>query len=101
MMVLSLLAAALLPFYATAIPVAPEDGGPELVPMSVDANSGAEIFKRATRDCAIIGGSAQVNCRAGPGTSYKVNDIVYRGTYYVFTCVKSGECVTINGSKNW
>ncbi|KAF9884411.1 hypothetical protein FE257_001811 [Aspergillus nanangensis] len=62
---------------------------------------GRKIFARAGQLCRIVGTNT-VNCRTGPGTSYKSQESLTkewtRG--YYFTCVKSGECVTINGAVN-
>ncbi len=50
--------------------------------------------------CQTVGASV-VNCRAGPGTNYKVVLTVEKGTLGFFDSVKSGECVTVGGSTNW
>lgn len=102
----SLLVASLLPIVLMAAPV--DDGGDvsmegaEPAPGTTAARDvDDEIFKRATRVCTIVGGSATVNCRSGPGTQYGVTDTVYRGSDYYFTCVKTGECIIIGGNQNW
>ena len=46
--------------------------------------------------CQTVGASV-VNCRAGPGTNYKVVTTVKKGEWGIFTCVKSGQCVTVAG----
>ncbi|KAH6983900.1 hypothetical protein EDB80DRAFT_247824 [Ilyonectria destructans] len=100
-----LLVASLLPVGLMAAPV--DDGGDvsmegaEPAPGTTAARDvGDEILKRSTRVCTIVGGSATVNCRSGPGTQYGVTDTVYRGSDYVFTCVKTGECIIIGGNQN-
>jgi hypothetical protein len=48
-----------------------------------------------------IAGVDVVNCRAGPGTDYKVLHTFKMGISPIFSCVKSGECITVNGAVNW
>ncbi|KAK4124079.1 hypothetical protein N657DRAFT_548212, partial [Parathielavia appendiculata] len=55
--------------------------------------------KRETRVCSIVG-SNNVKCRAGPSTSSKVVYVFDKGDRFAFDCVKSGECVVINGATN-
>jgi hypothetical protein len=50
--------------------------------------------------CAIVG-ATDVHCRTGPGTNYKSAFTVPKGNKYAFTCVKTGQCLTINGATNW
>ncbi|KAH7471454.1 hypothetical protein BFJ68_g17301 [Fusarium oxysporum] len=102
----SLLVASLLPAGLMAAPV---DGGGDISMVGAEPAPGTtaardvgdEIFKRSTRVCTIVGGSATVNCRSGPGTQYGISDTVYRGNDYIFTCVKTGECIIIGGDQNW
>ncbi len=61
----------------------------------------SDIFKRIPVTCCKTVGASVVNCRAGPGTNYKVVTTVKKGDYEFYNCVKSGECVTIGGSVNW
>lgn len=107
---ITLIAAAFLPLAAIAAPFAdgetdvfiPKDGGAEILSdISVDDSNGAEIFSRAAQNCKIIGDSATVNCRSGASTSSDAVYTVRKGSTYRFTCVKTGECVTIGGSTNW
>ncbi|KAL2126632.1 hypothetical protein VTI74DRAFT_491 [Chaetomium olivicolor] len=97
MKLISLLAAAFLPMGLFAAPVT-EDGVAD-----IDAREPADpgFSKReGSFPCDIVGGSKEVNCRAGPSTTAKVVYKLSKGDSYVFDCVKSGECVTINGAKN-
>jgi uncharacterized protein YraI len=50
--------------------------------------------------CKIVGADV-VSCRAGPGTNYNVAQTFQRGVRPIFSCVKSGECITVNGAVNW
>jgi hypothetical protein len=65
----------------------------------------AEIDSRAAikrpQYCTIVGNSATVKCREGPGTKYDVRRTLRKGDSYDFWCVLSKECVTISGSTNW
>lgn len=92
----SLLVGALL---ALGIHAAPVTEGTDQSPAS-DGNS---LFQRDSGQLCRILYSTSVNCRTGPGTSYKsvvgLNKEYTRG--YWFTCVKSGECITLNGAVNW
>lgn len=56
---------------------------------------------RANQRCTIVGNADEVHCRSGPGTSYSSKVTLPKGSRYLFSCVKTGECVTINGAKNW
>ncbi len=86
-----LFAVSLLPVGLMAAPAADAD----LIPKDVLNN----VEERATTTCAITGSS--VNCRTGPGTSYGVVATLAKGTVGIFTCVKSGQCITVSGSVNW
>ncbi|KAK1767503.1 hypothetical protein QBC33DRAFT_569837 [Phialemonium atrogriseum] len=83
---LSLLVAMLLPLGALAAPVAEDVDGinaPILYPRETLAlDQGKELFDR------------------GPGTNYKATYKLPKGANYLFTCVKSAECVVINGATN-
>ncbi len=85
----SLLTAALVPLALMAAPVIEET---------------ADVVARDMNDvkqvCAIVGASV-VNCRAGPGTNYRVVGTFKKGDVGWFSCVKSGVCVTVGGSTNW
>ena len=60
-----------------------------------------DIFERLpVTYCETVGASV-VNCRAGPGTNYKVVMTVKKGDYEFYNYAKSGECITIGGSVNW
>ncbi|OJJ02476.1 hypothetical protein ASPVEDRAFT_41969 [Aspergillus versicolor CBS 583.65] len=91
----SLLVGALL---ALGIHAAPVTEGTDQSPAS-DGNS---LFQRDSGQLCRILYSTHVNCRTGPGTNYKsvvgLNKEYTRG--YWFTCVKSGECITLNGAVN-
>jgi hypothetical protein len=83
------LTAALLPLGLLANPTAHEE---------------AEIDARAIKrpqTCGIVGNSATVKCREGPGTKWDVRTTLRRGTEHDFWCVLSKECITIGGSTNW
>jgi hypothetical protein len=77
-----------------AAPVADDAGQSEVV-------DGKKLFERSGQLCRVL--SEHVNCRSGPGTNYDIkvglSSSWTRG--YYFTCVKSGECVTLNGAVNW
>jgi hypothetical protein len=92
----SLLVGALL---ALGIHAAPVTDGTDQSPAS-DGNS---LFQRDSGQLCRILYSTHVNCRTGPGTNYRsvvgLNKEWTRG--YWFTCVKSGECITLNGAVNW
>lgn len=64
-------------------------------------NATDEVFDKRVggAGCRII--NADVNCRSGPGTQYRVIATAKKGVLYFFTCVKSGECINIGGSVNW
>ncbi|KAJ5891641.1 uncharacterized protein N7473_007869 [Penicillium subrubescens] len=76
-----------------AAPVADDAGQSEVV-------DGKKLFERSGQLCRVL--SEHVNCRSGPGTNYDIkvglSSSWTRG--YYFTCVKSGECVTLNGAVN-
>ncbi|KXX73012.1 hypothetical protein MMYC01_210560, partial [Madurella mycetomatis] len=98
MQLISLLTAALLPVGLLAAPVA-EDSVAD--PAGVSPNEDAAgLFKREPLICGIVGGSSRVNCRAGASTSTRIVRTVEKGDWYLFDCVRSGECVTINGATN-
>lgn len=94
MQLTSILVSALFAFGLHAAPVA-DDAGQSMV---ID---GRKIFKRSGQLCRVL--SEHVNCRSGPVTKYpstvQLSDSWTRG--YYFTCVKSGECITLNGAVNW
>jgi uncharacterized protein YgiM (DUF1202 family) len=98
----SLLTAALLPIGLMAAPIAEEAA--DVVarePVDVSANEPAgSLIDRSSTMCKIVGASV-VNCRSGPGTGYRVVTTLKRGEYGVFSCVKSGQCITVGGSVNW
>ncbi|KAH6619093.1 hypothetical protein B0J18DRAFT_433215 [Chaetomium sp. MPI-SDFR-AT-0129] len=62
-----------------------------------DARDGYVLFPGT--ECAIVDTSA-TNCRTGPGTKYPVVTQLTKGTIGSFSCVKTGECVTIDGFQN-
>jgi uncharacterized protein YgiM (DUF1202 family) len=86
------LTAALLPLGLVAAPVGEESTNiVAREPVDASANEPAGgIFKRNEKMCQIVGASV-VNCRAGPGTGYRVVTTVKRGEAGIFDCVKSGE----------
>lgn len=95
----SLLAGALLVCGLNAAPVADVADGVE---MSEARDVAGELFARSGQLCRIVG-TKTVNCRTGPGTNYK-SKVSLASSWtrgYYFTCVKSGQCITINGAKNW
>ncbi|BCS24207.1 uncharacterized protein APUU_40651S [Aspergillus puulaauensis] len=69
-----------------------------------EVDNGSKLFQRdsSTGQLCRVLYSRDVNCRAGPGTNYErrayLNKEYERG--YWFTCVKSGECITLNGVQN-
>ncbi|KAL6858260.1 hypothetical protein ACO1O0_005720 [Amphichorda felina] len=94
----SLLAGALLVCGLNAAPVADVADGVE---MSEARDVAGELFARSGQLCRIVG-TKTVNCRTGPGTNYK-SKVSLASSWtrgYYFTCVKSGQCITINGAKN-
>ncbi len=101
----SLLTAALLPVGLMAAPVANEIAD-VVARESDDVSPNQPASGLSSRQlgpgnfCRIVGASV-VNCRAGPGTGYKVVGTFSKGTLGFFSCVKSGECITIGGSTNW
>ena len=98
----SLLAGALLVCGLNAAPVADVADIADGAEVSEVRDVAGELFARSGQLCRIVG-TKTVNCRTGPGTNYKskvsLSSSWTRG--YYFTCVKSGQCVTINGAKNW
>ncbi len=102
MKLISLLTAALLPGGLMAAPVAEETA--DVVARESDDVSpnphASGLSSRTDGMCQIVGADV-VNCRAGPGTNYKIVVQLKRGVWPFFTCVKSGECITIGGSTNW
>ena len=94
MQISSLLVSAIFALGLQAAPVADDAGQSE-------ALDGKTIFRRSGQLCRVL--SEHVNCRYGPGTNYDVkvglSSSWTRG--YYFTCVKSGECITLNGAVNW
>ncbi len=102
MKLISLLTAALLPIGLMAAPVAEESADlviREAIDVSTNEPAG-RLLKRNQQLCDIVNASV-VNCRAGPGTSYKIVKQFKKGEWSAFTCYKSGECVTVSGSVNW
>ncbi|GAB1316111.1 hypothetical protein MFIFM68171_06321 [Madurella fahalii] len=95
----TLLATALLPAGLLAAPVV-EDVS-DITPRTDAASDPSELFQRGSRVCAIVGGASRVNCRAGPSTKYRVEASLSRNSRWEFHCVRSGQCVTINGFRNW
>lgn len=95
----SLLVSAVLAFGVSAAPVADAAAEHEISEVRDVAD---ELFARSGQLCRIVGTST-VNCRTGPGTNYKstgrLSSSWTRG--YYFTCVKSGQCITLNGATNW
>jgi uncharacterized protein YgiM (DUF1202 family) len=101
---ITLIAAAFLPLATLAAPFADGETDAFILKdrdISVDDSNGAGIFSRAAQNCKIIGDSATVNCRSGASTSSDAVYTVRKGDTYKFTCVKTGECVTIGGKTNW
>ncbi|KAK4125408.1 hypothetical protein N657DRAFT_678538 [Parathielavia appendiculata] len=102
MKLISLLTAAFLPMGLLAAPVA-EDGVADIEarePADVSTNEPAPgLSQRESRGCTIVGAN-NVKCRAGASTSSKVVYTFDKGDRFVFSCVKTGECVTINGAVN-
>jgi len=105
-----LLITALLPFTLLANPLAE----PGLVFDSLadfeayearDAQPGVDTLEERgfsrPQTCAITGGSSSVNCRANARTSSRVVRSLKKGSTWNFWCVRSGECVTIKGKRNW
>lgn len=95
MQLATLLAVALLPLGLMAAPVMEATGTTEA------RDLGTEIFKRSPQICRIVNTSSTVNCRKGPGTQYGVLTTFQKGERVQFSCVKSGECITDNGTVNW
>jgi hypothetical protein len=97
----SLLTVALIPMGLMAAPVADEGASDiEAREPDVSVNEPDSLLKRTTTMCQIVGADL-VNCRAGPGTNYKIVQQFPRGIRPIFSCVKSGECITVNGAVNW
>ncbi|KAJ5162000.1 hypothetical protein N7492_007392 [Penicillium capsulatum] len=80
-------------------------GGLRAVPVAEDSaqsevSDTRKIFQRSGQLCRVL--SKDTNCRTGPGTNFKrvvgLSSSWTRG--YYFTCVKTGECVTLNGAAN-
>lgn len=86
-----LLAGALLPLGLMANPT----------PEADDASSLESRAISRPQHCKIIGGSTKVNCRSKATTNSGVRTTLRKGTTYDFWCVRSGQCVTINGFRNW
>ncbi|KXX77780.1 Uncharacterized protein YraI [Madurella mycetomatis] len=95
----TLLAAALLPAGLMAAPVVEEMS--DITPRTDAASDSSELFQRGSQVCEIVGDAIRVNCRAGPGTKYRVEATLNKGTRWEFHCVRSGQCVTIDGFRNW
>ena len=103
MKLISLLTSALLPVGLMAAPVAEETAevvARESDDVSPNPHANGLSSRQSYQACAAVGASA-VNCRAGPGTNYKVVTTVKKGEVGFFSCVKSGECITVGGSTNW
>lgn len=92
----SLLIGALLTLATNAAPVTDS-------PSQSEVPDESELFQRDSGQLCRILYTTHANCRTGPGTNYKsvlgLNKEWTRG--YWFTCVKSGECITLNGAVNW
>ncbi|KAK4032787.1 hypothetical protein C8A01DRAFT_40762 [Parachaetomium inaequale] len=89
----TLLPAALLPLSVLAAPVSEEPAAEGLA-----ARDALDVLaKRRDVQCGIYG---DVNCRTGPGTGYKSVHVIPNGAIFTFTCVKSGECITVGGIVN-
>lgn len=97
MQLTSLFIATLLPVGLLAAPTVDGTDNSHMLRSPADARSPLEPRYKM---CAIVG-ATDVNCRSGPGTNYKSQFTVPRGNKYAFTCVKSGQCITINGATNW
>ncbi|KAK4126359.1 hypothetical protein N657DRAFT_688911 [Parathielavia appendiculata] len=93
-----LLTGALLPLGLLASPTPETEASPDAF-NSVNQSLNPREFTRP-QECKIIGSSTTVNCRRGPGTKYSVERTLRVGTTYDFWCVRTGECVTINGFRN-
>jgi uncharacterized protein YgiM (DUF1202 family) len=78
-----LLAASLLPAGLLAVTVDPHDGG----------------IRRQGLSCTVV--ASEVNCRSGPGTEFDVVTSLKKGFVGTFDCAKTGECIVLNGMKNW
>ncbi|OJJ59812.1 hypothetical protein ASPSYDRAFT_44203 [Aspergillus sydowii CBS 593.65] len=91
----SLLIGALLTLATNAAPVTDS-------PSQSEVPDESELFQRDSGQLCRILYTTHANCRTGPGTNYKsvlgLNKEWTRG--YWFTCVKSGECITLNGAVN-
>jgi hypothetical protein len=94
----SLLIGALLPLGLAANPTPEAEA-------DVDASlAGGPLDSRAItrpQHCQVIGGSSTVNCRSGAGTNHGVKVRLRKGVTYDFWCVQPGQCVTVNGFRNW
>jgi len=100
-----LLTGALLPLGLFASPTPEPEAAAEAVPEVFDSAGQAQsLNERAIvrpQHCVIVGDSTYVNCRRGPATKWSVERRLRRGEAYDFWCVRSGECVTIDGFRNW
>ena len=83
-----ILIGALLPLGLLASPTTPSDAEVE-----------ARRAINRPQCCHIVGSSATIKCREGPGTKWDVRTTLRRATAYDFWCVYSKECIT--GSTNW
>ncbi|KAL2131492.1 hypothetical protein VTI74DRAFT_4957 [Chaetomium olivicolor] len=103
MKVTTLLTGALLSLGLLAAPIT-EESALEVVSreaeVTANKHQAGELFKRKDVTCQLQGGAKEVNCRAGPGTNYKVVEQLGMWSSWVFSCVKSGECVNIGGKIN-
>ncbi|KAL2139958.1 hypothetical protein VTI28DRAFT_4470 [Corynascus sepedonium] len=99
-----LLTGALLPLGLFASPTPEPEAAAEAVPEVFDSAGQAQsLNERAIvrpQHCVIVGDSTYVNCRRGPATKWSVERRLRRGEAYDFWCVRSGECVTIDGFRN-
>ena len=93
---MTVLGMALLPMTTWAAPAADANPNAAAAPIAepvevasspVDAG---DLFKRSSVYCKIVGNDGPVNCREGPGTSYKVLHVLQVGNGYYFNCYKTG-----------
>src|SRR5689334_21470510 len=95
MKLIPFLVASLLPIGLSATPIA---NGEDLQ----SRNPGNDVLSpRADGVCRIVNAPSGVNCRSGPGTGYSVVKSLDNGFLCWYKCYKSGECITMNGVKNW
>ncbi len=84
----------------TAIPSPEADPSPDALPEpELELNERAAISR--PQSCSIAGSATYVNCRTGPSTKHSVRTQLRKGTSHPFWCVRSAQCVTVNGARNW